>query len=94
MDTVLYRKELAVRYRADVIVAGGGPAGVAAAVRAARLGKRVLIVEQSGTFGGSSTLAGVPELMNFDDGAHFLCTGIGREIFDRLGLRTEYKREW
>lgn len=36
----------------DVIVCGGGPAGVAAAVSAARCGKRTLLIEQQGCLGG------------------------------------------
>lgn len=39
----------------DVIVAGGGPAGVAAAVSAARLGARTALVERFGVLGGMLT---------------------------------------
>lgn len=39
----------------DVIVAGGGSAGVAAAIGAARSGARVLLVERYGFFGGAAT---------------------------------------
>lgn len=38
--------------QADVVVCGGGPAGVAAALAAARSGARVIIVEQAGCLGG------------------------------------------
>ncbi|MBO0686224.1 MAG: FAD-dependent oxidoreductase [Candidatus Dormibacteraeota bacterium] len=44
-----------VRDRADVLVVGGGPAGTAAAVAAARLGADVLLVERYGHLGGLST---------------------------------------
>ncbi len=93
-QSVAYQRELPIKYSVDILVAGGGPAGVAAAVKAARLEKKVLIVEQSGTFGGSSMLAGVPELMNFDDGKNFLCKGVGEEVFKAMELTTEYRREW
>ncbi len=93
-QNVIYQRELPVRYQVDILVAGGGPTGVAAAVKAARLGKKVLIVEQSGTFGGSSMLAGVPELMNFDDGMNFICKGFGEEVFQQMELATEFQREW
>lgn len=53
-----------------------------------------MILEQSGTFGGSSMLAGVPELMNFDDGENFICKGFGEEVFRRMELPMSYKREW
>lgn len=36
----------------EVIVCGGGPAGVCAAISAARQGKRTLIIERSGALGG------------------------------------------
>lgn len=39
----------------DVIVAGSGPAGIGAAIAAARAGASVLLIEQSGTVGGVST---------------------------------------
>ena len=39
----------------DVVVAGGGPAGVAAAVCAARLGAKTCLVEQTGIVGGVAT---------------------------------------
>ena len=36
----------------DVIIAGGGPAGCAAAIAASREGASVLLIEQSGALGG------------------------------------------
>ena len=43
-------------YRAQVVVAGGGPAGGCAAIAAGRAGKDVLLVEQYGCLGGMSTV--------------------------------------
>ena len=94
MMGITYTKNLKLYDRADIIVAGGGPSGVAAAVAAARQGKKVLLLEQSGTLGGSSVLAMVAELMNFDDGVHFLSQGIGQEVFQKLKLTIETKRQW
>ena len=38
-----YKRVLSVLYKADIVVVGGGPAGVAAAVSAARQNKKVII---------------------------------------------------
>ena len=48
-------KELPVKGTYDVIVAGSGPAGMAAAVSAGRLGMKVLVLEALGSVGGIST---------------------------------------
>lgn len=48
-------KEIPVMGEYDVIVAGSGPAGMAAAVRAGRMGCRVLLIEYCGRVGGIST---------------------------------------
>ena len=89
-----YNKNLSVYDKADIIVAGGGPAGISAAVSAARLGKKVILIEQSGSLGGASVLAMVAELMNFDDGKNFISGGIGKEIFDKLSYKCQYNRKW
>ena len=46
----------------DVIVAGGGPAGCAAATAAAREGAKTLLIEQTDSLGGMGTSALVPAL--------------------------------
>ncbi len=48
-------EEVEIKEEADVVVIGGGSAGVAAAVTAARLGLRVVLVEDFPFFGGMST---------------------------------------
>lgn len=45
--------------RAEVLVLGGGPAGVAAALAAARLGRATVLVERYGFLGGMGTIAQV-----------------------------------
>lgn len=48
-------KELPVFHKTDVVVVGGGPAGFAAAVSAARTGAKVALVERYGSLGGLFT---------------------------------------
>lgn len=81
---IAYQTSLPVKYDVDVFVAGGGPAGVAAAVAAARQGASVYLAEYSGAFGGAGTRALVPAFMQFDDGIHFLAGGIGQEVYDYI----------
>lgn len=50
-------------YNVDVLVVGGGPAGVCAAISAARNGAKTMVVEQSGMLGGMATLR-VDDVMN------------------------------
>ncbi|QKT04068.1 FAD-dependent oxidoreductase [Ectothiorhodospiraceae bacterium 2226] len=50
---------------ADVLVVGGGPAGIGAAIGAARAGARVVLAERYGFFGGNATAALVMPLMSF-----------------------------
>ncbi|MHC1693919.1 MAG: FAD-dependent oxidoreductase [Eubacteriales bacterium] len=81
---VEYKRSFEVKFDVDVFVAGGGPAGVAAGVTAARLGKSVFIAESSGSFGGAATTMLIPAFMQFTNGVDFLAGGIGREVHDYL----------
>lgn len=83
-NQVLYTKSVPVTREVDVFVAGGGPSGVAAAVCAARMGKRVYLAEAGGAFGGAAVTMLVPAFMQFTSGHHFLAAGIGREVYDYL----------
>ncbi len=83
-QAIEFRREVPLRHDVDVFVAGGGPAGVAAALAAARQGARVYLAEGQFCFGGMGTAAGLPLFCMFTDGVNFLAGGIGREIYDRL----------
>ena len=71
--------------RFDVIVIGGGNAGCAAAIAAARHGARTLLVERYGFLGGTATAAMVGPWMTFhaSDGERIV-GGIAQEIVERL----------
>lgn len=80
---------LPVRDGYDLVVAGGGPAGVSAAVAAARRGKRVVILEAQGSLGGIWTSGLLGCMLDFDQCA------TTQEITDRLdalGARHERDR--
>ena len=72
----------------DIIVAGGGFAGVAAAISAGRLGKKVLLFDKSNCLGGSACNALVFPFMPYstviDGKRHRLSSGLFKEIQDRM----------
>jgi len=68
----------------DVLVAGGGPAGIAAAIAAAREGARTLLVERFGYLGGMITGANVVAILGMGDGYGPKARGIMLEIRERL----------
>lgn len=71
----------------DVIVAGGGPAGVAAAVSAARAGADTLLVEKAGYLGGMATDGHIPAFCTFTDGRQLDVGGVGLEILQAMKAR-------
>ncbi len=79
--------DLPVSADVDVLVAGGGPAGIAAALSAARNGARVLLVEKMGFLGGSATAAQVPAFAPFSDRTKSVVRGIGWEVLTEMLAR-------
>ncbi len=53
----------------DVVVAGGGPAGFAASIAAARGGLKTLLIEAGGCLGGTSTLGALPFMLGATNGS-------------------------
>ena len=77
-----------VRHEADVLVVGGGTAGVCAAVAAARSGADTLLVEASGSLGGLATGGLIILLLTLDDGrGRQAVAGLCQEVSDRLVRR-------
>lgn len=77
---ITYQKQIEVKYETEILVIGGGPAGVSAAVTAARAGKKVLLVENMGALGGLGTIGRIPMFCQFSDGVNFLSGGFGKEV--------------
>ena len=81
-------RETPVFAETQVLVVGGGSAGVAAAVAAAREGVDVLLVERYGQLGGLATGGLVILLLTLDDGnGHPVIGGLCQELTDRLTAR-------
>ena len=72
----------------EVAVLGGGPAGIAAAVAAARAGRRTLLVERYGFLGGMGTAAGVTNFCglhaNVHGEMHRVVQGIASDLLARI----------
>src|SRR5258707_2200596 len=72
----------------DVVVLGGGPAGIAAQVADARDGRRTLLIERSGFLGGMGTAAGVTNFCglhaNVHGEMHRVVRGIASDLLDRI----------
>ena len=88
MDITIPEKRIPVRDRTQVLVVGGGPAGVGAAVAAARMGCQTMLLEKRGFMGGNVTACYVESCNYFMHGTSFGPQGIAREI--EAGFDAEY----
>ena len=84
MENYNLQMNIPVRGMYDVLVAGGGVAGTAAALSAARQGKKVLLTEKSTMLGGLATMG----LINYFEP---LCNGRGKKIIS--GMTEEFLLE-
>lgn len=77
-------------YQCDVVVAGGGTAGIAAALAASRLGAKVILIERYGFLGGNATNAQVSAFCGFytrGQQPDLVIGGIGQEVLQKLTER-------
>ena len=78
-------RQIPVHAECDVLVVGGGPAGWAAAVAAARRGARVILLERHNHLGGLSTgglVVWIDRMTGWD--GELLIRGLAEELLDRL----------
>jgi hypothetical protein len=73
----------------EVVVLGGGPAGMAAAVAAARAGRKTLLVERYGFLGGMGTAAGVTNFCGLHANVHGEIRQVVRGVADGLLQRID-----
>ena len=83
MEHITYSKSIPVKKQYDVIVCGGGVAGVAAAVSAAQNGMSTLLLEKSNILGGLGTLGLINLFVP-------MCNGRGKQII--FGLAEKWVR--
>ncbi|MDW7657379.1 MAG: FAD-dependent oxidoreductase [Bacillota bacterium] len=88
MDKKITLPPMSIRVRAitDVLIAGGGLAGVAAALAAARTGARTILVERNSFLGGVATAGMCCSIFNclYDINRQLVVKGIPLEIVDLL----------
>jgi hypothetical protein len=89
--TFTLTRQIPVESGYDLVVCGGGPAGTAAAICAARLGAKVLLVEATGWLGGAGTSALVNAFDPMGDGQKMLVGGLMREIVETMYERKMLK---
>jgi hypothetical protein len=85
-DQIDFAKAVPISTETQVIVVGGGPAGIAAAIASARQGARTSLLERYGFLGGMATAGLVGPFMTCYDihGQHPIIKGIFEELVDRL----------
>lgn len=87
METILHT---------DVVVLGGGSAGVAAAVAAARKGLQVILIERNAYLGGKATAAEVGTIcglykFNRNENPEFIVKGFAKEFAETLQTKSDTK---
>lgn len=82
-----YTADLPVRGKYDVVVVGAGPAGIGAAVTAARLGRKTILVEKYGYPGGVGTYGCCTIFFRFGERGRKLVGGLAEEVIRRMDAR-------
>ncbi len=87
METMRFSEDVPVVGDVDICVLGGSCTGVFAAVRAARLGARVAVVEKLGAFGGVAVSTCTWHSLRDTQHDRVIIGGLTREVLDRMASR-------
>lgn len=77
-------RKIPVIAKADVVVCGGGPSGMMAAIAATRNGAKVILLERYGFLGGMATIALVGPISKFNVNGKRIVSGIPEEFITNL----------
>ena len=86
-DTYTLQRQMRRECGYDLVVAGGGPGGCGAAIAAARLGAKVLLLEAGGCLGGMGTAGLVAGWSHMSNGTDCVIGGLMRELVETMYQR-------
>jgi len=83
LKTIKEEQRIPIVKRVDIVIVGGGPAGIVSALASARNRAKTLLIERFGALGGMA-ISGLSLLTFHDTHGQQVIRGIAQEIIDRL----------
>ncbi len=77
-------KDIPVIGEVDVVVVGGGPAGIGAAIASARNGAKTILIERYGFLGGMATAGLLPVITGTNSKQERIVKGVCQELIDKM----------
>ena len=89
-------RQIEVLDQVDVLVAGAGVSGCAAAVASARTGAKTMLLERNGALGGVATVGLMANIGNhfLDREGRVVMRGFAKEVIDRMVARCAASAKW